>query len=161
MPPVANGQADYSPAAMAKLGADLKTFRQRLAAIDRTGWPLAARHDYQLVEAEMNGLDFDLRVLTPWARDPTFYANVFADWSDVPAHEGPYAHPTSISTASNTRSTPPMTRASPCCSAPSPPISPPQKPISPAATPATCGPMAAAPSPNSRPRSPRWAMASW
>jgi hypothetical protein len=41
----------------------------------------------------MNGLDFDLRVLTPWARDPTFYANVFADWSDVPAHEGPTAHP--------------------------------------------------------------------
>lgn len=36
----------------------------------------------------MNGLDFNLRVLMPWAHDPSFYANVFADRSDVPAHEG-------------------------------------------------------------------------
>jgi hypothetical protein len=86
LPPVANGRPDYSPAAMARVAADLTLFRQRLAAIDRSGWPLTARHDYQLVEAEMNGLDFDLRILTPWARDPTFYATVFADWSDVPAH---------------------------------------------------------------------------
>jgi hypothetical protein len=41
----------------------------------------------------MNGLDFDFRVLMPWARDPTFYATVFADWSDVPVHEGPSAYP--------------------------------------------------------------------
>ncbi|GGE10285.1 hypothetical protein GCM10011529_15820 [Polymorphobacter glacialis] len=93
LPPVADGKPDYSPAAMAKLGSDLKAFRARLAAIDRTGWAVTANNDYRLVEAELNGLDFDLRVLTPWARDPTFYANVFADWSDVPAHEGPYAHP--------------------------------------------------------------------
>ena len=93
LPPVGNGRSDYSPAAIAKRTAELKLFRQRLAGIDRSGWPLAARHDYQLVEAEMNGLDFDLRILTPWARDPTFYATIFADWSDVPAHEGPYAHP--------------------------------------------------------------------
>ena len=93
LPPVGNGRSDYSPAAIAKRTAELELFRQRLAGIDRSGWPLAARHDYQLVEAEMNGLDFDLRILTPWARDPTFYATIFADWSDVPAHEGPYAHP--------------------------------------------------------------------
>lgn len=93
LPELADGRADYSPAAMARLGDGLKTYRQRLAAIDRSGWPIAAQTDYKLVEAEMNGLDFDLRVLTPWARDPSFYANVFADWSDVPAHEGPYAHP--------------------------------------------------------------------
>jgi hypothetical protein len=93
LPPVGDGAADYSPAAVAKLGNELKLFRQRLAAIDRSGWPLSARHDYQLVDAEMNGLDFDLRILTPWARDPTFYATVFADRSDVPAHEGPYAYP--------------------------------------------------------------------
>ena len=26
--------------------------------------------DYRLIEAEMNGFDFFLRVLKPWARDP-------------------------------------------------------------------------------------------
>ena len=93
LPAVTNGRHDYGPAAMARLARQHQAFRQRLDAIDRSGWPLAARHDHALVEAEMNGLDFDLRVLTPWARDPTFYASVFADWSDVPAHEGPYAHP--------------------------------------------------------------------
>src|SRR3546814_14790547 len=41
----------------------------------------------------MNGLDFDLRVLKPWARDPSFYATVFAEQSDVPEHEGPSASP--------------------------------------------------------------------
>jgi hypothetical protein len=93
LPALADGRPDYSPAAMQDRAEALKGFRSRLAAIDRTGWPLGANTDYQLVEAEMNGLDFDLRVLTPWARDPTFYATVFADWSDVPAHEGPSAHP--------------------------------------------------------------------
>ena len=92
-PAASDGRIDYSTAAMTQRAGDLKRLRQRLEAIDRSGWPLAAQTDYRLVEAEMNGLDFDLRVLTPWARDPTFYANVFADWSDVPAHEGPTAHP--------------------------------------------------------------------
>ncbi len=41
----------------------------------------------------MNGLDFFLRVLRPWARDPGFYQTVFAEMSDVPAHEGPSAEP--------------------------------------------------------------------
>ena len=41
----------------------------------------------------MNGLDFFLRVLKPWARDPGFYQTVFAEMSDVPAHEGPSAEP--------------------------------------------------------------------
>jgi uncharacterized protein (DUF885 family) len=92
-PAALDGRIDYSKAAMTQRAADLKQLRQRLEAIDRSGWPLAAQTDYRLVEAEMNGLDFDLAVLTPWARDPSFYANVFADWSDVPAHEGPTAHP--------------------------------------------------------------------
>ena len=93
MPQTKGGRGDYSAAAVARWSAGLPGFRQRLQAIDRMGWPLAAQNDFRIVEAEMNGMDFDLRVLQPWARDPTFYANVFADRSDVPAHEGPYAHP--------------------------------------------------------------------
>jgi hypothetical protein len=41
----------------------------------------------------MNGLDFFLRTLKPWQRDPDFYATVFPEMSDVPAHEGPSAEP--------------------------------------------------------------------
>jgi hypothetical protein len=41
----------------------------------------------------MNGLDFFLRVLQPWSRDPGFYQTVFAEMSDVPAHEGSSAEP--------------------------------------------------------------------
>ena len=39
----------------------------------------------------MNGLDFDHRVLRPWANDPAFYVTVFASESDQPAREGHYA----------------------------------------------------------------------
>ena len=78
---------------MARKARELAEYRARLAAIDPSGWTTAARNDDRLVEAEMNGLDFSLRVLKPWARDPGFYQTVFADQSDVPAHEGPSAEP--------------------------------------------------------------------
>jgi hypothetical protein len=48
--------------------------------------------DYQVARAEMNGLDFYLRVLKPWARDPAFYKSVWTEQSDTPAHEGPTHH---------------------------------------------------------------------
>ncbi len=92
-PPVRDEAADYGPATAARWAAELPKWRARLAAIDRTGWPQSALIDYRLVQAEMNGLDFDLRILKPWARDPSFYANIAADWSDVPVHEGPSAWP--------------------------------------------------------------------
>ena len=92
-PPTHAGVPDYGSAAMARQAAGLPRFRDRLARIDRANWSAAALTDYRLVEAEMNGLDFFLRVLKPWARDPSFYATIFGEESDVPAHEGPSAHP--------------------------------------------------------------------
>ncbi len=92
-PDVANCVPDYSAGAMARKAAGLTDFKKRLAAIDPTKWNAAERADYALVEAEMNGMDFDHRVLMPWARDPSFYATVFAEESDVPEHEGPNAYP--------------------------------------------------------------------
>src|SRR5207237_5677441 len=83
----------YSAPAMAAKAARLPAFRRRLAAIDTKGWSAAQHDDHRYVEAEMNGLDFFLRVLKPWARDPGFYQTVFAEMSDVPAHEGPSAEP--------------------------------------------------------------------
>ena len=67
--------------------------RTRLKAIDPRGWSTEQKNDYRVVEAEMNGLDFFLRILKPWQRDPDFYVTVFPEMSDVPAHEGPSAEP--------------------------------------------------------------------
>src|SRR6185369_8708097 len=92
-PQIVRGVPDYSALAMAAKAARLADFRARLKAIDTSGWSPADRNDYRMVEAEMNGLDFFLRVLKPWARDPGFYQTIFAEMSDVPAHEGPSAEP--------------------------------------------------------------------
>ena len=92
-PAIVRGRPDYSARAMAAKATQLPQFRRRLAAVDTKGWSASERGDYRLVEAEMNGLDFFLRVLKPWARDPGFYQTVFAEMSDVPAHEGPSAEP--------------------------------------------------------------------
>ncbi|HXC74297.1 MAG TPA: DUF885 family protein [Sphingomicrobium sp.] len=92
-PAIVRGRPDYSARAMAAKATRLPQFRRRLAAVDTKGWSASERGDYRLVEAEMNGLDFFLRVLKPWARDPGFYQTVFAEMSDVPAHEGPSAEP--------------------------------------------------------------------
>src|SRR5215210_6997284 len=92
-PVIVRGKPDYSAKAMAAKAARLPAFKRRLAAIDTGGWNASQRGDYRLVESEMNGLDFFLRVLKPWARDPGFYQTVFAEMSDVPAHEGSFAEP--------------------------------------------------------------------
>ena len=84
---------DYSARAMAEKTKGLASYQRQLAAIDTTGWTTAQIVDRKLVAAEMNGLDFDLRVLKPWARDPSFYASVFGEESDVPEHEGPSSYP--------------------------------------------------------------------
>src|SRR5450631_4285498 len=84
---------DYGPAAIAAKAAALPAWRERLAAIDTHGWPVERLNDYKLVRAEMNGLDFNLRVLRPWARDPAFYVSVWAARTDVPLREGPSVYP--------------------------------------------------------------------
>ena len=92
-PTILNGRPDYGAAAMSSKAARLPEFQQRLKRIDRSGWSTSQTVDYRYVEAEMNALDFFLRVLKPWSRDPGFYQTIFAEMSDVPAHEGPSAEP--------------------------------------------------------------------
>lgn len=92
-PDVRDCVPDYTAAAMASKAAGLADFKARLSAFDAKKWTPAQRTDLAYVEAEMNGLDFDLRVMRPWARDPSFYARVFGEQSDVPEHEGPNARP--------------------------------------------------------------------
>jgi len=60
-------------------------------ALDVSGAPLPLRNDVRLIRAEMSGLDFDHRVLSPWTRDPAFYVTVFGEQSDQPAREAEWA----------------------------------------------------------------------
>jgi len=78
---------------MSAKAAALPGWRKRLDAIDPKSWPIDEQNDYKLVNAEVNGLDFNLRVLRPWARDPAFYVNVFPSRSDIPWREGPVPYP--------------------------------------------------------------------
>ncbi|MGH9320648.1 MAG: DUF885 family protein [Vicinamibacteria bacterium] len=91
-PPMVEGVPDYSAAAMAAQRRELPEYRSRLAAIDPKGWPIPQQVDYHVVRAEMNGLDFDHRILQPWANNPAFYVTVFPSESDQPAREGPFAY---------------------------------------------------------------------
>jgi uncharacterized protein (DUF885 family) len=92
-PVMKNNVPDYSAGAMAAKAAALPRWQMRLDAIDPKSWPIEQQNDYKLVKAEMNGLDFNLRVLRPWARDPAFYVNVWSSRSDVPSREGPVPYP--------------------------------------------------------------------
>ncbi|HTS37343.1 MAG TPA: DUF885 family protein [Candidatus Solibacter sp.] len=92
-PVMKNDVPDYSASAMAAKSAALSQWRKHLDEIDPKAWPVEERNDHKMVKAEMNGLDFNLRVLRPWARDPAFYVNVFASRSDVPSREGPVPYP--------------------------------------------------------------------
>lgn len=91
-PAVVNGIPDYGPVAMKKQHEELKKWQRTLLAFDTTGWPVKNQVDWYLVLAEMNGLDFDHRVLRPWERDPAYYVWFFSYASDVPAREGPHIY---------------------------------------------------------------------
>jgi hypothetical protein len=90
-PKIVDDVPDYSASVMAAQQRDLETYRRRLDGIDPKGWTIHQQVDYHVVRAEMNGLDFDHRVLKPWANNPGFYVTVFWDESDQPAREGPFA----------------------------------------------------------------------
>jgi len=93
-PPMANGAPDYTAATFTKRMPAFKGLQQRLQAIDTTNWAIPNQVDWMVVWAEMNGFDFNHRILKPWERDPAFYKTVWTYKSDVPAHEGPTHHAT-------------------------------------------------------------------
>lgn len=93
-PEVKDGVPNYTAEAMANQHIELKDYQDRLKAIDPESWPVSQQVDYHIVRAEMNGLDFDHRVLRPWSRNPCFYAAYYISPSDVPALEGPWRYGT-------------------------------------------------------------------
>ncbi len=91
-PRLAGGVPDYSPATNARRLAELGKLQARLQAINQAGWSIPQQVDHHLVRAEMNGLEYHLRVLQPFARDPAYYASIITGESDTPAKEGPVIH---------------------------------------------------------------------
>ena len=91
-PPLHNGAPDYRKATFEKRQPTFLQWQKKLLAMDTTGWTKAAQNDWLIIWAEMNGYDFNLRVLRPWERDPAFYKTIWMEQSDVPAHEGPTHH---------------------------------------------------------------------
>ncbi|WP_027078841.1 DUF885 family protein [Maribacter antarcticus] len=67
------GVPDYSPASVKDKSLGITSFQQRLKTIDTTYWSVTEMVDYHLVRAEMNGMEFQYRVVRPWSRDPSFY----------------------------------------------------------------------------------------
>jgi hypothetical protein len=93
-PPVKNGAPDYRVETFEKRWPKFLELKSKLAEMDTSGWSIPHQVDYRLVEAEMNGYEFNHHVLKPWVRDPAFYQSIWMYRSDVPAHEGPTHHMT-------------------------------------------------------------------
>jgi hypothetical protein len=91
-PPLLNDAPDYTIATTTQRHGELESYQARLMAFDIEAWSIAQQVDWHLVRAEMNGMDFNIRVLRSWARDPAFYTSLWTAQSDTPAHEGPTHH---------------------------------------------------------------------
>ena len=92
VPPLHEGAPDYRAATFEKRWPQFQELQKNLKSIDTSAWPVEQRIDWMIVWAEMNGFDFNHRVLQPWTRDPAYYKTVWTYKSDVPAHEGPTHH---------------------------------------------------------------------
>jgi hypothetical protein len=90
-PPLLDGAPDYTVERFEARQPVYKALRERLDAFVIDEWPVPRQVDWHLVRAEMNGYDFNRRILKPWERDPAFY-NTGTYRSDVPGHEGPTHH---------------------------------------------------------------------
>jgi len=91
-PPLLDGAPDYTAERFEARQAGYLKLRERLEAFEIGDWPVPQQVDWHLIRAEMNGYDFNRRVLMPWVRDPAFYKSIWMERSDVPGHEGPTHH---------------------------------------------------------------------
>ncbi|MDP7126571.1 MAG: hypothetical protein QF859_07475 [Candidatus Marinimicrobia bacterium] len=93
-PTLFNGVPDYSVEGFNNRNPIFQNIRNRLDKIKIDEWPISHQIDWYIILAEMNGYDFNARILKPWERDPAFYQTVWMHQSDVPDHEGPTNHAT-------------------------------------------------------------------
>ena len=68
-----HGLADWSAQTIAARAEAIQGKRRQLEAIDPAQWSVGGKVDYLLVRARLHGLEFEHRVLRPWARDPIFW----------------------------------------------------------------------------------------
>ena len=67
-PPLLDGAPDYSKEQFAVRREEFVGLQERLLAFEINDWPVAQQVDWHIVRAEMNGYDFNERILIPWAR---------------------------------------------------------------------------------------------
>jgi len=91
-PPLLDGAPNYTKERFDNDQNKFIKLRERLNSFYIDEWPINKQIDWHIVKAEMNGYDFNYRVLKPWERDPAFYQTIWMYQSDVPAHEGPTNH---------------------------------------------------------------------
>ena len=91
-PPLLNGAPNYTQERFNNDQEKFNKLRDKLNNFDINKWSISNQIDWHIVRAEMNGYDFNYRVLRPWQRDPAFYQTIWMYQSDVPAHEGPTNH---------------------------------------------------------------------
>ena len=91
-PPLLDGAPDYTKERFEKYHNNFISLRKRLNSFNISNWSVNEQIDWHIVRAEMNGYDFNYRVLRPWERDPAYYQTLWMYQSDVPAHEGPTNH---------------------------------------------------------------------
>ena len=94
-PTLVNGIPDFTEIAMNEQYGGLKVLQNKLSEIDTTGWSIPYQVDYHLLRAEMNGLEFQHRILKPWSRDPCFYS-IRPGMTDHFSIEGVLPHPESF-----------------------------------------------------------------
>ena len=92
VPPDVDGVPDYRAETFANRQVEFAALVSELDHFSIESWPVAHQIDWYLVKAEMNGYDFNRRILKPWARDPAYYKTLWISQSDTPAHEGPTHH---------------------------------------------------------------------
>ncbi|MBC3872873.1 DUF885 domain-containing protein [Undibacterium flavidum] len=93
-PVLKNGAPDYTAKTRLAAMEQARGLHARLMAMDTKAWTVEQQVDWKIVDAEMNGYEFNQSVLQPWVRDPAFYQSIYTEASDTPAREGPTNHAT-------------------------------------------------------------------
>ncbi len=91
-PPMQDGTPDYTAETFNNRYETFENIKTKLYQFDISNWPTEDQIDWHILRAEINGFDFNHRILKPWARDPAYYKSIWTAKSDVPAHEGPTHH---------------------------------------------------------------------
>ena len=84
-----DGVPDYSSPAMESKRIELERLRKQWASIDAETWSTSEKIDYLLVYARINEIDFGLRVVRSFSRDPGLYVDLVKriPYADVPIFE--------------------------------------------------------------------------